>query len=217
VQITSAILHGVVQKSSGRGRPQQFCVEEVLDRAMGVFWRRGYEAASLAELEAGTGANRSTLYNSFGGKRGLFLDALAQYRRRLGEQMLVPLELGHEGLADLHAFLERFAIQLEGPAGPDGCLMVNTMTELAGTDDAVVAQVDAYLERARLALGAALERAAERGEIPHAGHQARADALLALVLGINATARSGVPRRQVRAMLDAAHAQLDDWRALARR
>lgn len=179
---------------------------------MAVFWHEGYEGASLAHLERGTGANRSTLYNSFGGKRGLFLSALAQYRRRLGEQMLVPLEQGHDGLADLHAFLDRFAAQLEGPAGADGCLMVNTMTELAGGDDAVVAQVDAYLERSRTALRAALERAARRGEVRPAGREARADAFLALVLGINATARSGVPRGQVRAMLDAAHAQVDDWR-----
>lgn len=215
--MTSAILHGVVQKSSARGRPQQFDPDEVLDRAMGVFWRHGYEGSSLAELEAGTGANRSTLYNSFGGKRGLFLDALSQYTRRLGEQMLAPLEDGDEGLADLHAFLERFAAQLEGPAGPDGCLMVNTMTELAGSDPAVVSQVDVYLERSRAALRAALRRAAQRGEIREAGQEARADALLALVLGINATARSGVPAGRVRAMLDAAHAQLDDWRAPARR
>jgi len=95
--------------------------------------------------------------------------------------------------------------------------MVNTMTELAGSDPAVVAQVDAYLERSRAALRAVLQRAANRGELRPARLEAKVDVVLALVLGINATARSGVPAGRVRAMLDAAHAQLDDWRAAARR
>ena len=64
-------------KSSGRmGRPRAFDINGALDRALQVFWRKGYEGASLSDLTKAVGVNRPSLYAAFGDKRALFRKAL---------------------------------------------------------------------------------------------------------------------------------------------
>ena len=62
-----------------RGRPREFDVEKALDRALEVFWRKGYEGASLPDLTRAMGINRPSLYAAFGSKEGLFRRALDRY------------------------------------------------------------------------------------------------------------------------------------------
>ena len=64
------------------GRPRGFCVEETLDRAMTVFWRHGYEGASMSDLTAAMGINSPSLYACFGSKEGLFRAVLERYDER---------------------------------------------------------------------------------------------------------------------------------------
>ena len=64
------------------GRPRSFCVEETLDRAMTVFWRHGYEGASMSDLTAAMGINSPSLYACFGSKEGLFRAVLQRYDER---------------------------------------------------------------------------------------------------------------------------------------
>ena len=64
------------------GRPRGFCVEDALDRAMTIFWRNGYEGASMTELTAAMGINSPSLYACFGNKEGLFRAVLERYDER---------------------------------------------------------------------------------------------------------------------------------------
>jgi len=64
------------------GRPRGFCVEETLDRAMTVFWRHGYEGASMSDLTSAMGINSPSLYACFGSKEGLFRAVLERYEER---------------------------------------------------------------------------------------------------------------------------------------
>src|ERR1700737_2538375 len=67
-------------KSSGRlGRPRSFDIDGALDRALQVFWRKGYEGASLSDLTKAVGVNRPSLYAAFGDKKALFRKALNRY------------------------------------------------------------------------------------------------------------------------------------------
>ena len=67
-------------KSSGRmGRPRSFDIDRALDRALQVFWRKGYEGTSLSDLTKAVGVNRPSLYAAFGDKKALFRKALDRY------------------------------------------------------------------------------------------------------------------------------------------
>lgn len=106
-------------------RPRGYVREEVLDKAMAVFWRLGYEGAHLGELVEQTGLNRFSLYKEFGGKAGLFEATLerfigmllAQYRETLTRQPL--------GLENIEANLR----SLQYGSAYYGCFMLNTLTQ----------------------------------------------------------------------------------------
>src|SRR5205814_7401242 len=68
-----------MQSSPGKGRPRSFDTNKALDRALQVFWRKGYEGASLPDLTEAMGINRPSLYAAFGNKEALFRKALDRY------------------------------------------------------------------------------------------------------------------------------------------
>src|SRR3954469_25350195 len=74
------------------GRPRSFCKEDTLDRAMTVFWRQGYEGASMADLTKAMGINPPSLYACFGSKEGLFKAVLERYDARRAGFMASVLE-----------------------------------------------------------------------------------------------------------------------------
>src|SRR3546814_11656467 len=69
------------------GRPRSFDIDEALDRALEVFWRKGYEGASLSDLTEAMGIARTSLYAAFGNKEGLFCKAHDRYGRQKVEQV----------------------------------------------------------------------------------------------------------------------------------
>src|ERR1043165_2433188 len=100
------------------GRPREFNTEEVLDKALHVFWEKGYEGASLPDLTEAMGINRPSLYAAFGNKESLFRKALDRYgeRRDMGEALNAPTA---------REVVERLLrCASDGQAGrPRGCLM----------------------------------------------------------------------------------------------
>ena len=107
------------------GRHKNYIRDEVLERAMNLFWAKGYEGTHLKELVGATGLNRFGLYNEFGGKEGLFQEALERY---LSQALAFYREkLGNEpyGLNNIHDY---FASLSYGEAY-HGCFMINTLTE----------------------------------------------------------------------------------------
>jgi TetR/AcrR family transcriptional repressor of nem operon len=113
---------------------KQFDVNVGLDKAMQVFWERGYDATSIQDLVERTGINRGSLYATYGDKRALFLAALRRYDETIRRQTLAELE---EKLAPREAIRRVFEVfaepAMEGrPAR--GCLLVNCALELAPHD-----------------------------------------------------------------------------------
>ena len=147
------------------GRPREFDFDAALERAMQVFWAKGYESASLDDLCAATGLGRSSLYAAFGDKHRLFLRALARYEQagaaRLADALARPLPI-NEALA---AFLSGVIDNIVAGPGRRGCLIGNSAAELARSDREAGARVRRSLGRVEATFREALARAKARGEV----------------------------------------------------
>src|SRR3954465_5697301 len=106
-----------------RGRPRDFDVDEALDRALEVFWRRGYEGGSRPDLTQAMGINRRSLYAAFGNKEALFRKALDRYVEGPASYMRAALE-EPTARAPVERLLRETADRLADPRHPGGCLIV---------------------------------------------------------------------------------------------
>ena len=172
------------------GRPAQFDRDSALAALLWLLWSKGYDAATQEEMLAATGLSSSTLYRSFGTKADILEAALAQYLAYLDE-MFAPLEHGRRGVADVHAFLDHLQAQFEGPMCNAGCLVWNTMQNPINGDPRIKTLTERHMHRLRRGLTAALQRAADAGELPPSAPTYLADALRAGVLGVLARGRAG--------------------------
>lgn len=119
------------------GRPKNFDRDTVLDQAMGVFWKQGYEATSIQNLVDATGINRASMYDCFGDKRGLFRAALERYLETVSAKRMKRLEGPgpvRQRLSDYFGDVIAFAT---GPAGRLGCMLTNSLIELAPSDSEI--------------------------------------------------------------------------------
>jgi AcrR family transcriptional regulator len=105
-----------------RGRPRKFDREDVLERAMHVFWAKGYEGAALSDLTSAMGLTPPSLYAAFGDKDGLFREAVERYKNTYGVKMLTPLMDARPVRAAFADFLQEAALIFAGPGSPGGCM-----------------------------------------------------------------------------------------------
>ncbi|MBB2941096.1 AcrR family transcriptional regulator [Actinoplanes lutulentus] len=148
-----------------RGRPRGFDADAALDRAIEVFWRHGYEGASLADLTTAMGINRPSMYAAFGNKEDLFRRAVARYAE-------ADMAYAREALAQptaravIETFLRTNADALTRPDRPAGCLSVQGGLA-GGSDNGHIAQFLADSRAAgEKALADRLSQAATEGDLP---------------------------------------------------
>ncbi|PKA97319.1 TetR family transcriptional regulator [Flavobacteriaceae bacterium MAR_2009_75] len=113
-------------------RKKQYIETEVIDKAMNLFWRNGYETTSMQMLEKEMGINKFSIYSSFGSKNGVFLKSLDCYKKKLNTLLskLRASEMGIESIREY--FFDFIAFSKETEFGK-GCLITNTANEI-GTD-----------------------------------------------------------------------------------
>jgi AcrR family transcriptional regulator len=109
-----------------RGRPRIFSEQQALDAALAVFWRNGYQGASLAELTAAMGISKPSLYAAFGNKEQLYLLALERYRQQHLIKHAQALAAEPDLRKAMRAFLRSVATMLTAPDLPGGCMVVNS-------------------------------------------------------------------------------------------
>jgi TetR/AcrR family transcriptional repressor of nem operon len=175
-------------------RTKAFDREAVLDKAMQVFWRQGYEATSLPDLTAAMGIGRQSLYDTFGDKHALYLAALDRYRRVGGGPLLALLERPGPVLPALR---DLFAGIVDGACDGDrrGCFMVNATGELAGRDPETTQRAEANFAAMEEAFRGAITRAQAQGEIlPDRDPHALARFLFATIQGLKVTAKAANDR-----------------------
>jgi TetR/AcrR family transcriptional repressor of nem operon len=132
-----AILNRSVH-NSGMARPIEFDRPEAVNRAMALFWRQGYQATSLAGLLCVMGISRSSFYAAFGDKRRLFVECLDLFARHTMD----VLERTRAGMPPVDALQAFFA---RDDRSPWGCMLVNTVLEMAGVDDDLAAHASRHL------------------------------------------------------------------------
>lgn len=146
-------------------RSKQFDPDVVVDKAMKTFWETGYEATSVQQLVDATGINRFSMYQAFGDKRGLFQRALDHYYHDVLARITRLSEQPEKGLQAIHTYFEALATTLTSSIGKLGCLGQNTGVELALRDDDAVAPLREMYDALAANFEAALNSAAEIGEI----------------------------------------------------
>jgi TetR/AcrR family transcriptional regulator, transcriptional repressor for nem operon len=197
-------------------RPKAYDRDAALQAARDLFWERGYERTSIGDLEARTGLNRSSLYGEFGSKRELFDAALECYADRVIVGLLAGLgEAGTPGLAAIAGLFQQLAglFRCDTILSARGCLMVNTIAEMAADDPRVRAHAAAYRDRLRAGFGAALARAAAHGETDTGPEEAqahtRADLLTTSLMGIWLAVR--IDPADAAAMCETIAREVESW------
>jgi TetR/AcrR family transcriptional repressor of nem operon len=115
-------------------RPRQTDDKALLAKAMPLFWRQGYTATGLRELEAALGLKAPAIYNRFGSKEGLFRQVLEHYLHAIVGRRITLYLQAEDPLAGLRRFFETTYDYAKDGLPPLACLIVNTATELGGSD-----------------------------------------------------------------------------------
>ncbi|ERF79937.1 TetR/AcrR family transcriptional regulator [Bradyrhizobium viridifuturi] len=148
-----------------RGRPRSFDVEAAVERAMNVFWSRGYHATALPDLLRATKLSRGSLYAAFGDKHSLFLRALDRYIADALTRMDAEFDPRREPVAGLRAYLAGYVERNSGANGRRGCLLVATTMELAGRDADVDRRIAGFFRDMEARVADALSRAKMAGKL----------------------------------------------------
>jgi TetR/AcrR family transcriptional repressor of nem operon len=190
-------------------RAKEFDPDQVLDRATGIFWKKGYEATSIADLVEHMGINRFSLYSTFGDKHQLFLAACDRYEKWMVEGGLGVLESSTEGLSAVRTYLVGLVDRYTTDDGSRGCFMTNTTVELAPHDPKAAEKTGAYLHRLQAAFYHALVRAHQSGEMTQ-GHRLNdyARFLTSTAQGLAVLAKVSPKREILDAIVDVTMASL---------
>lgn len=187
-------------------RLREFDVEEALADVMDVFWRNGFEGASMHDIEAATGLNKQSLYRIFEDKRAMYLAALAKYER--DEMARAKAVLMGKGAAKM-----RFKIVFDGlvalaaKGDRTGCFLCNASTDQAQLDAPTRDFVSTAMRRIEKLFRQALSSSA-----PYKDNEAlrneKAASLLAAYFGIRVLTKAGLPVRAIKAAGDTAVASI---------
>jgi TetR/AcrR family transcriptional repressor of nem operon len=178
-------------------RPIEFDRPKAVNRALVLFWRKGYQATSLAELLAAMGIGRSSFYAAFTDKRSLFIACLDLFSTRTLD-LLQRARAEMPPVDALQTFFERNFVGAGGAGavrGHWGCMLVNTVLEMAGVDDELAARASHHLGEMQRVFQACLQDA---GAAP-----TRAEDLAAMLMLVNEGIRVSSRRR----LPDAQHLQ----------
>lgn len=139
-------------------RAKQFDPDDVLAKAMDVFWERGFEATSVQNLVDAMGINRFSLYETFGDKHALYLAALDRYGSAVATEAFHDLEHAEDGAGAIRTFFARLLDDLSRAEVARGCLFANCAAEMAARDEDAARRVRGNLARSERAFRRALER-----------------------------------------------------------
>lgn len=187
---------------AAKGRPREFCVDKALAAALGVFWSKGYEGASMSDLTEAMGITKPSLYAAFGNKEALFHKALELYESEKLEYMREALrQPTARGVAER---LMRGAIAAQmSSCDPKGCLGVISATACGAEAASIKADVMQRRASSQAALVERFEQAKRDGDLPgDVDINGLTSYLYAIVQGMAVQAGSGASRADLERIVD---------------
>ncbi len=180
------------------GMSKQYDRLDLLDKAVELFRRKGFNGTSTALLAEELGVNRKSMYAEFGSKLGLFEAALEHYDRNHLTRVLARVEAPDAGVDEIRSAFRGYASASEGHYRGLGCLMCNTAVERGAIDPRCGQYVDGYFARLTNSFRNALENARQSGDIGGAvDTEEMAAFLTTAMIGIAASIRAEAPAEQI--------------------
>ena len=146
-------------------RPKAFNEEEVIDKAVEIFWAKGYEATSMQDLIDAMGIQRGSLYGAFGSKQQLFLKSLKRYSVTVVKKLLEILESKPSAIESIELFFSQLVEHLLTAGELRSCLVTNSAIERGLRDDETRQLVLKLLNALEDGFYKTLLRAKENGEL----------------------------------------------------
>ena len=179
-------------------RPRTFDESEAIERAMGVFWRKGFEATSICDLEEALDLGRQSIYNTFGDKRQLFLLALKRYDEAGTSFVEKAFDGEHRGLTAIQRYFEGLIAFQTASKERSGCFLTRSLVDHGTLDPDVAKRCQLNESLLRRKLIEALQQAIEDGSldasfnVPTAAFQ-----LSTHVYGLSVMARAGASQEDL--------------------
>ncbi|WP_350335148.1 TetR/AcrR family transcriptional regulator [Coralliovum pocilloporae] len=174
------------------GRPQEFDKREVLEKAMALFWERGYTATSIQDLTTHTGLSKASLYNAFESKDGFFRAVIEHYIETRQKRRLERLKEASPGYDAIDTFFHELVQAKTERDRRLGCLLTNTAVELGPHVSYVEDRLSRAFNNVEDVFRQALQKGIEDGSISdEADIETLAGALSTAIQGIRVLARCG--------------------------
>lgn len=190
-------------------RPKAFDPNIVLDRAVDLFWARGFEAVSVQDLVDHLGISRSSLYQTFGDKQALYLAALDRYRQQGEGEARMLREAATDPLGAIRRFFQSI-VDDAAAHNARGCLLANAAVERGPTDMETAHRAESALKGLQATFERVLRTAQDAGDLPSDRDPIALGRYFAnAVYGLRATARLGLDRVVVQDVVDQTLAALE--------
>ena len=190
-----------------RGRPRSFDTDTALDRALEVFWRDGFQGASLSTLTQAMGINKPSLYAAYGDKASLYLKALQRYAQRESARHVEALDREPDGRRAVELFLRSAVRSLTDRKKPNGCFVVSGTADcgIDGTPAEVQEALRQALRGGEVALRQRLQQAKADGHLSaDADVLALASYFSTVMSGLAVQAKAGAARAKLESVVQAA-------------
>jgi AcrR family transcriptional regulator len=185
------------------GRPRGFDRDQALARAMEVFWSKGFEAASLADLTRAMRINPPSLYAAFGDKEGLFIEAVQRYHEKV--RTSCPYAGEPTARAAVERLLTELATLFTDRSHPRGCLAVMAMVTAGTTSARLQKMLAEERAAARARLRERIQLGVKEGDVPaDTDVHTLTDFYAAEIMGMSLQAREGASRKALLTMVETA-------------
>ena len=186
-------------------RKKNFVEADVLEKALGLFWERGYNATSVQDLVEHLGINRASIYDTWGDKHGLYLETLKHYRQHTSNYLLGKLRSEQSAKEIVKDFLYDVVNDSVHDDMRKGCFMANSATEMANCDSTVYRMFTDNRIKMEGVLNELIKEGQERGEFATKfDSQAYARFIFNTASGLRTPAKGTIAEKELNEVVDVA-------------